>query len=50
MRIGALLEWLLSGLAVAALALALWAARRDRKRSDPGRNDDPARELAPAGR
>ena len=49
-RIGALLEWLLAGFAVVALALALWMARRDRKRSDPGRNDDQARELAPAGR
>ncbi len=49
-RIGALLEWLLAGLGVAALVLALWADRRDRKRSDPGRNDDQARELTPAGR
>jgi apolipoprotein N-acyltransferase len=49
-RIGAALEWLLSGLAVLALALALRAGRRDRRRAAPGDGDQPTRALAPAGR
>jgi apolipoprotein N-acyltransferase len=49
-RIGAALEWLLSGLAAVALALALRAGRRGHRRAAPGDGDQSARALAPAGR
>jgi len=47
-RVGRLLEWLLSGLGVAALLVAGWSARRQRTRG-PERDTggEPAPELAP---